>query len=336
MNPKAALYHPHTPFLENRIFQPRDIHTDPLFHKYSALRSYLTERGIELQTYDRYEHTGDRPDVYLFINFVPSTLKYILRTRIRGGKLILWANETKANLGNSRSRRFMWRLLELLPRRFPLFSIVLSYDPDLVDGKRFRSLLMPQPFSDSYRTRWEKDKNRFSAMIFGFKQSNTTGELYSLRQTIIRYFEANHPDAFDLYGTGWNQPGSNFQTSLYRGTVTSKLDTLAQYRFTFCPENYSHPGYITEKIFDALFAGSVPIYLGAPNVTEFIPGECFVDWRKYSSLDEIYRVLLEISQSGRFQEIRECGWEFLRSDRFTPFSVSHFCQVIHRAIIDLL
>ena len=30
-------------------------------------------------------------------------------------------------------------------------------------------------------------------------------------------------------------------------------------------------GYITEKIFDSFFAGVVPIYWGAENITDYVP-----------------------------------------------------------------
>eukprot|EP00976_Prorocentrum_cordatum_P008734 174388-Prorocentrum_minimum.AAC.1 len=35
-------------------------------------------------------------------------------------------------------------------------------------------------------------------------------------------------------------------------------------------------GYMTEKIFNGLFAPAVPIYFGAPDVTEYINPEAFV------------------------------------------------------------
>jgi alpha-1,3-fucosyltransferase 10 len=51
----------------------------------------------------------------------------------------------------------------------------------------------------------------------------------------------------------------------------AKLRTIARYRFTLAFENSIARDYVTEKFFDALCAGSVPIVLGAPNVAEFAP-----------------------------------------------------------------
>ena len=42
-----------------------------------------------------------------------------------------------------------------------------------------------------------------------------------------------------------------------------KFKFLANYRFNLCPENSLGEGYITEKIFDSIRSGCIPIYWGA-------------------------------------------------------------------------
>ena len=44
--------------------------------------------------------------------------------------------------------------------------------------------------------------------------------------------------------------------------VHYKMETLAKYRYNICPENSYRPGYVTEKVFQALAGGCVPIYWG--------------------------------------------------------------------------
>jgi Glycosyltransferase family 10 (fucosyltransferase) C-term/Fucosyltransferase, N-terminal len=63
----------------------------------------------------------------------------------------------------------------------------------------------------------------------------------------------------------------------------SRLTTLSRYKFTLAFENSVAPDYVTEKFFDPLIAGSVPVYLGAPNVADFAPGDhCFIDVTEFS------------------------------------------------------
>lgn len=56
-----------------------------------------------------------------------------------------------------------------------------------------------------------------------------------------------------------------------RGVRCSKHGALRRYPFHFSAENSAVPDYVTEKAFDALEAGVVPVYLGAPNGAEFLP-----------------------------------------------------------------
>lgn len=50
-----------------------------------------------------------------------------------------------------------------------------------------------------------------------------------------------------------------------------KLCILRSYRFTVAFESRRVPGYATEKLYQPLMVGSVPIYLGAPDVRQVLP-----------------------------------------------------------------
>jgi len=65
---------------------------------------------------------------------------------------------------------------------------------------------------------------------------------------------------------------------------TTKLNIIKQYKFTIAFENAINKDYVTEKFFEPLIMGSVPIYLGAPNISTFSPGEnSYIDVRDYTS-----------------------------------------------------
>jgi len=55
-----------------------------------------------------------------------------------------------------------------------------------------------------------------------------------------------------------------------------KMEGLAPYRFSIAIENTSHRDYFTEKVFDCWLAGTVPVYFGAPNLSDFFPVDSFV------------------------------------------------------------
>jgi hypothetical protein len=77
--------------------------------------------------------------------------------------------------------------------------------------------------------------------------------------------------------------------------VASKLATLAGYKFTLAFENACGQDYVTEKFFDPMTVGSVPIYLGAPNIKDFAPGKCcYIDIRDFSEPQSLAHYILQL------------------------------------------
>ncbi|XVE93365.1 hypothetical protein REPUB_Repub01dG0185800 [Reevesia pubescens] len=50
-----------------------------------------------------------------------------------------------------------------------------------------------------------------------------------------------------------------------------KLETLKRYKFSLAFENSNEEDYVTEKFFQSLVAGTVPVVVGAPNIEDFAP-----------------------------------------------------------------
>ena len=76
----------------------------------------------------------------------------------------------------------------------------------------------------------------------------------------------------------------------------TKLRTIARYKFTLAFENSIAPDYVTEKFFDPLVAGSVPVYLGAPNVELLSPGDhCFINTSDFQSPRALAEYLLAVA-----------------------------------------
>lgn len=154
-------------------------------------------------------------------------------------------------------------------------------------------------------------------------------ELYSKRRGIIQFFEKNAPQDFDFYGHGWNaQQHPCYKGDLvFQGDIPSKVKTLPHYKFSICFENSRFDGYITEKIFDSMIAGCVPVYWGAPNVTQFIPENCFINRDKFQSNQELYQFLINMSESEHAAYI-EAIKEFLESPQAGFFSQEYFIHTM--------
>ena len=72
-------------------------------------------------------------------------------------------------------------------------------------------------------------------------------------------------------------------------------------------------GYITEKIFDCLYAGVIPLYMGAPNILEYLPEEAFIDCRRYTSWTDMWDDVSSMSRD-RISSIRDAGRAFFQSN----------------------
>ena len=71
-------------------------------------------------------------------------------------------------------------------------------------------------------------------------------------------------------------------------------------------------GYVTEKIFDCFYAGTIPIYLGAPDINALVSSKAFIDYRHFPD----YRSLIEHlgrMTDNELQRMRDAGREFIRS-----------------------
>jgi hypothetical protein len=119
----------------------------------------------------------------------------------------------------------------------------------------------------------------------------------------------------------------------YRGSVASKAETLAGYTFAICFENMVLEGWITEKIFDCLLVGTVPIYLGAPDIDKWVPPECFVDMRQFRDYDELRNYLVSL-RPDEIEAFREAGRDYLQSDRFRPFTKEAFAELMARIVVE--
>jgi len=68
------------------------------------------------------------------------------------------------------------------------------------------------------------------------------------------------------------------------------IDVFSKYKFIICFENSYADGYVTEKIFNCFFAHTIPIYMGAPDISNHINPNSFIDRRKADWLEEVRRL----------------------------------------------
>lgn len=76
----------------------------------------------------------------------------------------------------------------------------------------------------------------------------------------------------------------------------SKAELQRKSKFTLCFESTSHRGFITEKITDAFFADTIPIYYGDPDITDIFNKNAFINCTDCESFDAVIEKIKELDQ----------------------------------------
>ena len=146
-------------------------------------------------------------------------------------------------------------------------------------------------------------------------------QLYDARLDLLQVLGLR--EKIDVFGRGWNDTGNMppYQAarlasirSVFQGPCDNKQELLSRYKFTIAFENTAYPGYVTEKVIDAIVAASVPVYLGAPDIARQLPAEAFIDARAFSSPEAITEHMEQMTESEAAAMI-ESGQKFLRSSQ---------------------
>ena len=76
----------------------------------------------------------------------------------------------------------------------------------------------------------------------------------------------------------------------------SKTNFQKKSKFTICFESTAHDGFITEKITDAFYSDTIPVYYGSNNITDIFNPKAFINVADYDSFDEVIEKIIELDQ----------------------------------------
>lgn len=230
------------------------------------------------------------------------------------------------------------------------FDHVFSWNPGLSSIPNFTLLLVPNEIRISSFSKFE-ERYIFSSLINANKRfpKSIPGDLYEERLALIKWYELHHPEDFRLYGLGWEKPSPAFtkaekfrrridrlRTQLYgyrpfpsfHGALENKGSVYRFSKFAFCYENTKNlDNYITEKIFDAMIYGCVPVYWGASNVCDFIPEDCFIDRGRFKNTSELHDFLKSIDGKA-YSNFQVAIHNFLKSSKSDIFKAEEYVNKV--------
>ena len=192
---------------------------------------------------------------------------------------------------------------------------------------KYRHLFFPQASRTISQTNF--DRLNKCVIIAGCHVNYfNRNENYSERIRAIANLSTH--DFVDFFGNGWDKGGlrlalnpifrryKNRLMASYKGSVVDKSDCYLRYDFAICFENQDTPGYITEKIFDCLLAGCITVYKGAPDISHYVPHECYIDFNKFRSYSNLVAFLKNMPLNLRLK-YRNAAQEYISSNAYLPF-----------------
>ncbi|WP_374166778.1 glycosyltransferase family 10 domain-containing protein [Arcticibacter sp. MXS-1] len=110
----------------------------------------------------------------------------------------------------------------------------------------------------------------------------------------------------------------NNTRELHKVYNNSKHYFLTLYKFNVCPENSNKDGYVTEKIFEAINSGCIPIYWGSEGRPE--PEVLNPDAILFYDRSDPRRLLRQVDELNSNEKLYR---EFVLQDRFLPCAVEY-------------
>ena len=323
--------------LQNRLF---DTYFNPKANvaPFDRLKVCLESHGWEVQTIDFWDEKNRRNgDILIVFDHPPVGLYkflYLVKDLIRGKNPFPLKNRCLLQLLPQFSKKILlqWESPVNTPWVYKnVESIVAHYDEShfipQADGQSH--FYYPQNFNHLNEEHFNKSARKFLVMMNS--QSKAKGfwkqELYSERVRALKFF--SQYNEVDLYGGRW-EDAAPFVKKIWRGFADDKPATMGDYTFALCFENAIWPDYVTEKIFDCMLVGTIPIYWGAPDIENDVPANCFIDMRKFSTKSGYaeLRSFLHALTSEDIQKYKQAMRAYFDSPQFKKFTPEYFFDFV--------
>jgi hypothetical protein len=347
-------------FLRNELFNPENRHNiDGAHEPYFHLRNVFAANGIEVHTAD-YLLSGEksnRVNVYFSFGMLDKYRALAARSDV-----------VLSGFFTFDAPIILPGVYRALPTLSRYFKRIYSYTtPEALArfgcrGLTFHKLYIPYTGDRAIEELWSRTDRKFLTLLnYNRRARHHWNELYSERLRALEFF--SRYDEIDLYGLAWDRapyvvgdtwiPATltrihrwiqenvpfvkrhgRFQPVIdrtWRGAAKHKYETLSGYTFTICYENMALAGWLNENIFDCFLVGTVPVFLGPPDITDYVPAECFIDKRQFPTYGEL-RAFLKSRTPKDVQRYREAARAYLTSDQYKPFRKESFVDIFVRAV----
>lgn len=305
-------------YYEDRMFTAGLFRDGTMIH-YVSMRNEFLACGNEIHTIDYYDSDYSEVDYFLF--FIMNWEWLIKLIRMGRVDSLVYCNAEPPSVDKMNTPEG-YRIYKLF------FPYILTWNDEWIDNKTIFKRNQPYHFVNHIEGALTFSEKKLITFISSNRISDFDGELYSERVKAIDFFEKKIPEKFDFYGFGWDKD----LHPCYRGIAEEKYEIFHRYRFAICYENIrGYSGYISEKIFDCLMAGIVPIYAGAPDICKYVPEDSFIALDDFTSYEELLEYIVNITED-EYQSYLFAAKQFIDSNAKNEFTGERYAQYIIAAV----
>jgi hypothetical protein len=135
------------------------------------------------------------------------------------------------------------------------------------------------------------------------------------------------------YGSTWKSMESivNYCPAINRQLDKERvIDLMSDYTFCLIIENCNADGYISEKIYDALTVGCIPLYYGNKNTNLEIPDDCYIDLKSITP-SELPKLIDHMDQE--FINLFRNNIYKKRMDILNKVSINAYTEIIKSVVL---
>ena len=236
-----------------------------------------------------------------------------------------------------KEQTFLWQLESPISITVPpsdiyknRFHKIFTYHQSSTNGQNVIYTPIPYTYHRILKNYDLKSKQYLVSLVGKYSEYHH----YRLRRDSIVWFLKNHPNDIRFFGHDWQNilkylsdaEQEKFKIQ-YGGYISDKFEEISKSKFVLAYENFRFNDYITEKIYDVMAAGSVPIYSGAPNIREHIPQSCFIDFHAFQSYEELYDFLVNMSDD-TYNDYLDCIKDFMAEPESHSNHYKNVAQII--------
>ena len=181
-----------------------------------------------------------------------------------------------------------------------------------------------------------KNKKNKACCIMGYRNSskwnfkseeNNIISLSNLRTEVSLIGFINQ--MLDIYGQDWPANISLGNSRSDGNLFKNKINISSEYRYALCFENTISPFYVTEKIWQSIISGCIPIYMGGYRSTIYkdFPKNSFIDYADFQDPISLWEYVSKISIDEYINRMTICIKVLQRSLLFNKNNLSNKIQL---------